>query len=318
MLDWLVASVLGFVGQYGYVAVFVYMVLETSFLVHFVPSEVVVPFAASRLVHDGSSFALFVADTTAGATVGSLLAYTLFGQFGRGVFQRYGHVLHVSDARLEQSQRLFLRYGESSVFWGRLFPFLRALISIPAGVAGMDRRKFVLYSAVGAAIFNTALTYLVYTGASTNSPFDLAVGAVRSWELAEVGYVLTHETLVIVLGGVLVLLAAALWQGRRWIATNPELAKGIALHSVRALGVLVGALFVLGALASPHQAFAAITWAWNDPLFFVQLGVSEAVALLLTGALIALLGGVAFEVGQLVRVAHVRSALSAVRDRRSR
>jgi len=318
MLDWLVGAVLGFVGRYGYPAVFVYMVLETAFLVHLVPSEVVVPVAASQLVHDGPSFVLFVLDTTAGATVGSLLAYGLFGRYGGSLLGRYGHAIHLSGSRVEWSRGLFLAYGESSVFWGRLLPFLRTLVSIPAGLAGMDLRRFVVYSAAGAAVFNTGLTYLVYTGRSSTSPLGLAATVVQSWTALQVAYVQAHARLVIVAVGALVVVVAWLWTRRAWIAAHPGTAKVIGLHAVRIAGLLVGALFVIGALSSPHRAFAAITWEWNDPRFLVGLGLSEQVALLLTGSLAVLVSVLVFEVGRLVRATHVRWFRSAVEERLQR
>jgi membrane protein DedA with SNARE-associated domain len=309
VFDWLVRAVLGFVQRYGYLAVFVYMILETAFVLHFVPSEVVVPFAASQLVHDPVSFVLFVADTTAGASVGSVLAYASFGRYGERLLERYGHVVHVSEADIERSQAVFRRYGESSVFWARMLPFLRALISIPAGLAEMDLRRFVLYSTAGAALFNTGLTYLVYTGAGTTSPLEVVLGVVRTRLRDEFAYVAAHTRFVLVLLGLALLVAAAVWAARGWIRANPDLATLLALHVVRLVGLTVGAVFVLGALSSPRQAFAVVTGVWNDPLFLVELGFSDRVALLLTGVLVAFAGLIAYEVGTLVELARVRAAV---------
>lgn len=175
MLDWLLDEVIGFIARYGWVAVFVYMVLETAFILHFAPSEIVIPVAASQLVTDQASFALFLAITTAGATIGALLAYYVFGRYGERALERFGRYLHVDDSDIERGERWFLRWGETSVFWGRLLPVMRAVISIPAGMAEMNLRKFVAYSAVGSAIFNLAFTWLVYSGEKAHSPLDIAV-----------------------------------------------------------------------------------------------------------------------------------------------
>lgn len=207
MFDWLAQIVLNFVREYGFFAVFLYMVLETSFILHFAPSELVVPFAATQLVHGPATFALFVVDTTIGATLGSVLAYYVFGIHGREVLERYGHIIHVSERSLDRTQTVFHRYGESSVFWGRMLPLLRALISIPAGLAEMDGRRFVFYSAAGAAVFNTALTYLVYSGAGTTSPLELVIE-----ELARLlSYLGTHLHVVAVLLVFVALLVTVLW-----------------------------------------------------------------------------------------------------------
>ena len=175
MIDWLLGVVLDFVARYGWVAVFVYMVLETAFILHFAPSEIVIPFAASQLVTDQASFGLFVLVTTVGATIGALGAYWIFGVYGERALERWGRYIHVDEEDIERGQHWFRRWGENSVFWCRLLPVMRAVISIPAGMAEMDIRKFVAYSVVGSAIFNVAFTWLVYSGDGAHSPLDIAV-----------------------------------------------------------------------------------------------------------------------------------------------
>ncbi|PSP56315.1 DedA family protein [Halobacteriales archaeon QS_1_67_19] len=175
MLEWLVDVVLAFVGKYGYAAVFVYMVLETAFILHFAPSEIVIPFAAHHLVTDRASFVSFLGVTTVGATLGALLAYYVFGVYGEKALERFGHVLHVEESDIDRGRTWFRKWGENSVFWCRLLPVMRAVISIPAGMAGMGLRKFVAYSAVGSAIFNVGFTWLVYSGADAHSPLDIAL-----------------------------------------------------------------------------------------------------------------------------------------------
>ncbi|MFB6166469.1 MAG: DedA family protein [Haloarculaceae archaeon] len=311
MFEWLSHAVLGFVRAYGYVAVFVYMVLETAFILHFVPSEVVVPFAASQLVHDPLSFVLFVVDTTVGATLGSLLAYVLFGRYGERVLERYGHLIHVTERDIERSRTVFIRYGESSVFWARMLPLFRALISIPAGLAEMGLRRFTLYSAAGAALFNTALTYLVYSGAGTHSPLDYAVEWLRAGLGEELAFVASHVLVVFVVLALLAGLAAGIWMARGWIRMHPELAKLFALHVVRLVGLFVGVVFVLGALSAPQVAFRLLTGVWNDPLLWVHLGFSEQIALLLTGVLVAFVATFVYEVGRVVQIAQVAAAVES-------
>lgn len=312
MFEGLVHGVLDFVRQYGYAAVFVYMILETAFILHFVPSEIVVPFAASQLVHDPVSFLLFVTDATAGATVGSYVAYELFGRYGEQVLERYGSVIHVSEGSLERGQTIFRRYGESSVFWARMLPFLRALISVPAGLAEMEQRRFVLYSAAGAALFNTGLTYLVYTGAGTTSPFELVLAETGTVLRPELAYVQRHTEFVVVLLGVALLLAIGTWTARGWIRANPETAKLIALHAVRLVGLSIGSIFVIVSLSSPEYAFRVITDLWNDPLFWVHLGFSEQVALALTGVLIVFGSLFVYELGRLIEITRVYTVLKNV------
>lgn len=202
MLDWLLEEVLAFVARYGWAAVFVYMVLETAFILHFAPSEIVIPFAASQLVTDRASFGLFLVVTTVGATLGALLAYWLFGINGERALERWGRYVHVDDDDIERGQQWFRHWGEGSVFWCRMLPVMRAVISIPAGMAEMNVRKFVAYSAVGSAIFNLAFTWLVYSGDKTHSPLDLVVIFLADSALARPHVAAGMSVVAVVLVGV--------------------------------------------------------------------------------------------------------------------
>jgi len=172
---WLTDAVVAFVQQYGYVALFVFIALETAWIIHFVPSEIVIPIAALGLVSDPLSFAVFVTIMTVGAVLGSVLAYYLFGRYGDSVLQRYGHVLRVPESELDRSKRWFRRYGEGFLLWGRLVPVLRTPISIPAGYAETPMSKFLAYSTVGWGLYNTALVALVYSEGGSKSPLEVAV-----------------------------------------------------------------------------------------------------------------------------------------------
>jgi membrane protein DedA with SNARE-associated domain len=174
---WLTDAVVAFVQQYGYVALFVFIALETAWIIHFVPSEIVIPIAALGLVSDPLSFAVFVTIMTVGAVLGSVLAYYLFGRYGDYVLQRYGHVLRVPESELARSKRWFRTHGEGFLLWGRLVPVLRTPISIPAGYAETPMHRFLAYSTVGWGLYNTALVALVYSGADSKSPLDVAIAS---------------------------------------------------------------------------------------------------------------------------------------------
>ncbi|UPV75067.1 DedA family protein [Halorussus limi] len=152
------------VEQYGYFAVALFTFLEASLLFPLLPSEVVVPGAAALLVGGPATFALFVASVVVGTTAGSLFAYHVFGERGRSALAARGGWLRVSEDRLERTTGWFRRWGESSVLWGRLLPVLRSVVSVPAGLAGMGRRKFTLYSAAGALAFAVVVAAAVETG----------------------------------------------------------------------------------------------------------------------------------------------------------
>ncbi|MFB6146522.1 MAG: DedA family protein [Halobacteriaceae archaeon] len=165
------------VTTYGYVALFVFVVLETAFVLHFAPSEVIIPLAAVPLISGPATFALFVAVSTVGAVLGSLLAYWLFGVYGETVLRRYGGI--VDQSAIDRSRAWFRRYGTPLMFWGRLVPVLRTPISIPAGYAGMDQRRFVAYSAPGWLLYMALLARLGYAGDAGRSPAHVALDWLR-------------------------------------------------------------------------------------------------------------------------------------------
>lgn len=163
MFQWSTDTLLALLTQYGYLAFFLFMFGESSMVFPFVPSEVVVPAAAELLVTGVTSFCAFVLVGTAGATLGSLFAYYVFGATSHEALNHYGRYVRVSERDIDRARYWFQRWGEQTVFWGRLLPAVRSLISIPAGFAGMNRRKFVAYSAAGSALFTAAAAVFVTT-----------------------------------------------------------------------------------------------------------------------------------------------------------
>jgi len=193
---------LGLLRLYGPLALLLFTFLESSMLFPFLPSEIVVPAAAAVLITDPASFLVFVTAAGAGGTVGAFVPFSVFHdtRVGRAAWLR-DH-LRISDERVERGQQWFQKWGQSSVLWGRFLPVLRSVISIPAGVANMDWRRFGVLTAVGTVAFYAAAGAVVYYGrreslftavaaAATNRP-ALAVVAV----LALVGLVLVGRTWV--------------------------------------------------------------------------------------------------------------------------
>ncbi len=171
---------LSLVRQYGYLAVFAFAFLETSMLFPFLPSEIVVPAAAAILVSGAVGVVAFASAAAAGTVVGSLVAYW-FGRRGYDVAD--SRVVHVSADDLDRGRDWFCHWGESSVFWGRFLPFLRSVISLPAGFAEMDRTKFAAYSGVGGFAFNAAAAGVVVYGKRRSvyrAAYDWATGVVAS------------------------------------------------------------------------------------------------------------------------------------------
>ncbi|ODR82444.1 hypothetical protein BG842_20730 [Haladaptatus sp. W1] len=300
-------STQAFIQQYGLLAVFVYMFLESALLLHFTPSEVVLPFAAALLVHGPIGFLWFVVVATAGGTAGGVFAYYVFGRGGEYVLTRYGSFLHLSADGLERGQRVFRRWGESTVFFCRLLPVLRAVISVPAGLSEMAFRRFLLYTASGTAVFVTALTYLAYTGAQAGTPVHRALTALLRVLALDVRYARTHVPVVLSLVVLLVVALVVVWTHREWIRTNPTAAKAVVLRVVGVAGTALGLLFITSAMSVPVAAYSLVTWLWNDPRFLVaSLGLSPRAALVVTGLSVLVATFVVYEGGKRVPVRAVR------------
>ena len=94
-----------------------------------------------------------------GSVVGSLLSYGM-GRLGEPVVLRYGRYLLLNVHHLEWTKKFFDRHGGKTIFISRFIPVVRHLISIPAGLARMSLVPFLLYTVVGATLWNGFLTYL--------------------------------------------------------------------------------------------------------------------------------------------------------------
>ncbi|MEK6810384.1 MAG: DedA family protein, partial [Candidatus Thermoplasmatota archaeon] len=98
-----------------------------------------------------------VLDVPAGATVGNVVAYWIGMRVGRPVISRYGRFVGLGSDDLEWAEEWFTRFGNIGVLLGHAGPGVRAIISFPAGIGRMRLRNFVVYSTVGATIWNTVL-----------------------------------------------------------------------------------------------------------------------------------------------------------------
>lgn len=138
------------------------MTIESSFIPF--PSEIVVPPAAYKAAAnpDTLNVALVVLFATLGACIGALVNYYLALYIGRPmvykfVNSRLGRMCLLDAKKVEQSETFFEQHGAISTFVGRLVPGIRQLISIPAGLARMKMLPFLLYTTLGAGIWNTIL-----------------------------------------------------------------------------------------------------------------------------------------------------------------
>lgn len=287
MFSSLVNTIQYLIHTYGLLALFIYLTLETGLVLHFVPSEIIVPFAAAELItpHDPISYILFVVVATAGATTGAVFPYLIFRRYGRPALERYGRYIHVTSEDIDRSEGWFKRWGESSILWGRVLPVLRASIAIPAGLAEMDLRKYTIYSAAGAAAYNTIIAYLTVQSESATSP----LGKYKTHAIQELTQNLaayqTHPLLAAGVGLLVLAAAAWVWVRRDTIRKAPIKSLYRGLWVGIAVGLISSSSLIFAGLTAPTTDFYFITSIWNDPLIFLQYGASPQIALFITGGI---------------------------------
>jgi len=194
--------------RYGYVAIFVLMILESACIP--IPSEVTMLFggalASAAFVGDADQLSLFwvAMAGTAGNIVGSWLAYVAGAVGGRPLVDRFGRYLLIRPHEVDRAHVWFERHGDAAVFFSRLLPVVRTFISVPAGVARMNFAKFTLYTVLGCLPWTFALAWVGYLLGENWTTAEQVLRPL-AWAIA----------LVILAGG-------AWWVARRWRQVRQE------------------------------------------------------------------------------------------------
>jgi len=158
LFDWYMANL-------NYFTIALLMLIESTFLP--LPSEIVIPFAAYKAGQGELNVFIVVISGTIGALTGSLINYTLAYYLGRPIVYKFadsriGRMCLLSEEKVMHAEEYFIRNGKTSTFIGRLVPGIRHLISIPAGLARMSLRDFMLFTFIGAGIWNIILAIIGY------------------------------------------------------------------------------------------------------------------------------------------------------------
>jgi len=199
--------------QLSYWGVALAMLLENVFPP--IPSEAVLP-AAGLSARRGD---LSVVGVIVAATIGSLAGAILWYYVGRWIgterlrrwSERSGRYVGFSPKDIDRADAWFDRWGKAVVFFGRMVPGIRTLVSVPAGVAGMPLVQFTIYSAAGSAIWSTLLVLLGWWAGRSSKTFEHAI----SWT------------------GIAVVAAVAVWLGRRiWKARSRTRKEGMSVPSL--------------------------------------------------------------------------------------
>ncbi|MFW1859494.1 DedA family protein [Acinetobacter defluvii] len=155
MTEWIISIM----EQLGYFGIALLMFLDNVFPP--IPSEIIMPSAGLAASHGK----LLLTGVVIAGSFGSLIAAALLYWIGHKISQkvlfewveRYGKYLFLKSADVEKSLDWFEKYGHRIVFFGRMIPAVRSLISIPAGMSEMPFWKFMLYSGLGTIIWTTFL-----------------------------------------------------------------------------------------------------------------------------------------------------------------
>jgi len=199
-VEWLVDTI----GAMGYPGIFLLMAMESSVIP--VPSELVMP-PAGYLAQQGKMNAyLAVFWGTVGSLAGAYANYFAAHYLGRPLVLRYGRYVGITEHKFAKVERFFLEHGEISTFVGRLFPVVRHLISIPAGLAGMNHLRFSAYTLAGAGIWVAILTAIGYL-----------LGANQDLIMRY-----SHQALALVAIASALLVAGYIWRHRRAATTKPS------------------------------------------------------------------------------------------------
>ena len=191
-------------GHLNYWTIILFMTIESSFIPF--PSEVVVPPAAWLAANgeNGLNVVGVIIAATIGADLGALINYFLAKGLGRPVVyafarSRFGHLCLINEEKVRHAEKYFDDHGATSTFFGRLIPAVRQLISIPAGLAGMKLGPFLLYTTLGAAIWNSILAllgYLIYRFTDLKTTNDVYVMATTYSH--EIGYVIIAVVVLVI------------------------------------------------------------------------------------------------------------------------
>lgn len=164
-----------FMSEYGYIGIFLMIALENLFPP--IPSEVILTFGGFMTTYSELTVTGVVVAATAGSIAGAIALYGI----GRllhvdrleAIIDRWGRLLRVKKEDLHKSAAWFDKYGYRTVFFCRMIPLIRSLISVPAGMAKMKFGLFLLFTTIGTLIWNVVL---VSVGAAVGESWEDIVG----------------------------------------------------------------------------------------------------------------------------------------------
>jgi membrane protein DedA with SNARE-associated domain len=186
MSDWIIRLI----DQTGYLGVAFLMFLETVFPP--IPSEVIMPVAGVAAARGRMDIAGVIASGTAGAMLGNYFWYLAARVIGidrfKPLIERWGRYLTLDWAEVQRAEKLFGRQGWAIVFFGRMLPTLRSLISIPAGLLHMRLSTFVVWSTIGTAGWTTLLALAGWALGRRFAEIETVIGPLSTAVIAVIAF----------------------------------------------------------------------------------------------------------------------------------
>ena len=155
MQDWIISIM----EQFGYLGIFLLIIIENVFPP--IPSEIILAFGGFMTTQTEMNVLGVIGVATAGSLIGAIILYWLgsilnFERIERFTI-KYGKYLGLKITDIKKAMKFYKKYQKKAVFFGRVVPVVRSLISIPAGMAKMDLKSFVFYTVMGSLIWNSIL-----------------------------------------------------------------------------------------------------------------------------------------------------------------
>lgn len=211
----LAGPILELVARYGLAALFLFLLLDAAMLLPLVPGEIMLIWAVHEYATSWTAFAAIVLFASAASTTGNLVMYGIARGGGRRFFEKYPRLFLMSPRRRDRLEHLFQRpLGQSLVLFLRLFPVLRLVASIPAGLARMPAIRYVILTFLGNLLFHAGFMYIAYESRRPGSAVSYYTTIVQhraadpAWDYVQTNWLLTG-LVVLALGIVLSLRASA-------------------------------------------------------------------------------------------------------------
>lgn len=181
-----IASLTSFISTYGYIAIFISMLLES--IIFPIPSEIILPFTGFLIAIGKINPILGFIDAITASLLGSVIGYILGYFFGIDIFLRYGKKIGFSEKSYYNAINWMQKYGVYFAFISKLLPAIRSIASIICGAFKLSPKKFILYSTLGILIWSSLLVYLgfvltsnwIYVGGfiMASTPYIIVLSAI--------------------------------------------------------------------------------------------------------------------------------------------